>query len=225
LIASNDAAINATKGQAKTQNSRSALQELLAEPALSAGHDKVLSQSLDNTSSAGVKISAAQANAARTLLQKFASTSPELAQKVNNLLKLAMDPDMAAGGGVAPPAGGAAAAVPDDEVPAVPPPMEGMPPAEGMPPMEGMPGAEGGMPGAEGGMPGMEEGGAPSDEALEAVKAGVTPEELAAAEALLAQQGEMAAAVEGGGEELPPEAAPPEAGEKDSQMGMPSPMA
>ena len=89
LLSSNESVMNATKGQAKAQN-KGALSELLTEPMQSSSTDKTLQQSLDNTSSAGVKISAA-----RELLKKFAA-SPQGAQKLAALAKLALDPEMAA---------------------------------------------------------------------------------------------------------------------------------
>lgn len=141
LVANNEAATKATKREAKTQNARSALNELLTEPAMSAPHDKTLQQSLDNTSSAGVKISAASVAAAKEMLRKFAAASPENATKLSALLKLAQDPELAAalaGGG--------------------------------------------------------EE--APSDEAIEAASAGVTPEELIQATEIVSAQAEEAAAAE-----------------------------
>ena len=184
LVGSIESAINATKGQAKGQN-KSALSELLAEPAMSSATDKTLAKSLDNTSSAGVKISSAQANAARELLRKFASSSPENRSKVAALAKLALDPDMAAGGG-APPAPGEMSAMPEEEVP----PVEGGAPEMGEEPV--------------------------SDEALEAAKAGVTPEEVAQAEELLADQGAQAAEAEQAMAGPPS----PEAGGKESQFGM-----
>ena len=193
LLSSNEAAMNATKRQAKQQN-KGALSELLTEPAMSSATDKTLEKSLDNTSSAGVKISSAQANAARELLRKFASSSPGNRKKVLALAKLAQDPDMAAGGGSAPAAGGELTAPPDDEAPSVEPGVGNLPPPDEE--------------------QGAEEG-AVSDEALEAAKAGVTPEEVAEAEQLLAAQGEAAAAAE-------EEAAPsPEAGGKESNFGSP----
>lgn len=206
LVSSNEAAINAKKGQAKQQN-KGALGECLTEPALSAAHDTTLQQSLDNTSSAGVKISSAQVEAARELLRKFQVSSPENAQKLAALHKLSMDPDMAAGGG-APPSPGEMTAVPDDEVPP-----EAALEAEGL--------------GAEGlGAEGEAEAAPVSEEALEAVKAGVTSEEVAQAEQLLALQGEEAAAAEGaegleGLEGLEGAAAPEGAPDKQSQMGTP----
>jgi hypothetical protein len=178
LLSSVESAINATKGQAKQQN-KGALGEVLTEPSMSKSHDKALHESLDNTSGAGVKISSAQANAARELLRKFQDSSPENHKKLAALAKLSMDPDVAAGGGVAPEATGEMSPMPDDEA-------------------------------------SLEEGGVegPSPEAMEAAAAGVTPEEVAQAEELLAAQGvaEEAAAGE--------EAGAPGAGEKDSQMGM-----
>lgn len=67
LIASNQAAINATKGQAKGPV-KSQLREVLDEPALSPKTDTTLQQNLRNTGKAGVKIAAA-----REFLQKVAS--------------------------------------------------------------------------------------------------------------------------------------------------------
>lgn len=160
LLSSVESAINATKVQAKRQN-KGALNEVLAEPAMSRAHDKTLHESLDNTSGAGVKISSAQANAARELLRKFQDSSPGNNQKLAALAKLALDPEMAAGGG-APPAEGEMASAPEDEV--------------------GDALEEEDAEGVEG----------PSPEAMEAAKAGVTPEEVAEAEQLLAAQGAMA---------------------------------
>jgi len=195
LLSSVESAINATKGQAKRQN-KGALNEVLTEPSMSRAHDKTLHESLDNTSSAGVKISSAQANAARELLRKFQDSSPGNNQKLAALAKLALDPEMAAGGGV-PPMGDETAPAPEDEV------------GEALEDEE----AEG----VEG----------PSPEAMEAAKAGVTPEEVAEAEELLAAQGAMAeeaAAEEAAGAGVPPEGGMPGAGEKESQMGMGSGM-
>jgi len=180
LLSSVESAINATKAQAKKQN-KGALAELLTEPAMSSAHDKTLDKSLDSTSSAGVKISSAQANAARELLRKFQDGSSGNARKLASVIKRAQGEDMAPGGGA--------------------------PPAEGMPPMEEEMPPE---------MAGMDAGGeAPevSDEALEAAKSGVTPEELDQAQQLLALQGAAAAASEGEGMEGPEGAIPPEAGE------------
>jgi hypothetical protein len=209
-VQSVESAINMTKGQAKTQNSRSALSELLTEPAMSASGDSTLQKSLDNTSSAGVKISAA-----RELLRRFAESSPDAAQKFAAAVKAAQEEeeegkkgkgDKAPGGEAAPggevvPGGGAAlmggeaSSMPEDEVPPeaalemgggeVAPPM--------MPPMA----AEGGE-----GVP---------PEAMAAAEAEVTPEELAQAAALLAAQAE--------GGEAPLAAPEAVADEKDSQMG------
>jgi len=80
LVGSNDAAINATKGQA-LKSTHAALSEVLTEPAMSAAHDKVLQESLVNTPNAGVKIAAA-----RAMLKKFAAESPENAYLVQELL-------------------------------------------------------------------------------------------------------------------------------------------
>jgi hypothetical protein len=145
LLSSNESAINATKGQAKRQN-HGAVSELLTEPMHSSAHDQALQESLDNTSSAGVKISAA-----RELLKKLSSSSPKARQKIAALAKRAADE---AGTGL----DGA-------HMPPSAPMAEGGMPPEGMP-EEGMPGA-------------------PSEAALAAVAAGVTPEDLLAAEAIL----------------------------------------
>jgi hypothetical protein len=198
LLSSVEAAINATKGKAKQQN-KGALNEVLTEPPMSKAHDKTLAESLDNTSGAGVKISSAQADAARELLRKFQDSSPENKQKLAALAKLSQAPEMAAGGGVPPTAGGDMAPAPEDEI--------------------GDALEEEGGEGLEG----------PSPEAMEAAKAGVTPEEIAQAEELLAAQGaeaaEAAAAEEeaGAGAPMPPEAAagvPGAGGEKAGQGGM-----
>lgn len=97
LLSSNESAMNATKAQAKKQN-KGAMGELLTEPMMSAGRDSTLQKSLDNTSSAGVKISAM-----RSLLKKFAAASPAQAQKLAALAKLALDPEMEAEGEAVPP--------------------------------------------------------------------------------------------------------------------------
>jgi hypothetical protein len=128
LLASNEAAINATRREAHTDNARAALRELLSEEALSSGGDHVLNDALDSTPSAGVKISAA-----RELIRKFASQSPKAANKVRSLAKLAQDPMMMG--------------------------QEGAMPASAM--------------------------SAPSDEAIEAARSGVTPEELEHAHSIL----------------------------------------
>jgi hypothetical protein len=67
LIASNKAAIDATKGQAKGPQ-KTQLKEVLDEPALSPKTDTTLKNNLRNTGAAGVKIAAA-----RVLMQKIAS--------------------------------------------------------------------------------------------------------------------------------------------------------
>lgn len=84
FVSSNEAAINYTKGQAKGPQ-KGALGEVLAEPALSAAHDKTLQQSLSNASDAGVKISAT-----REMLKKIAASSPEAGTQLQDLIKAAM---------------------------------------------------------------------------------------------------------------------------------------
>jgi hypothetical protein len=173
LISSNEAAMNATKGQAKQQN-KGALSELLTEPMMDSGHDRTLQESLDNTSSAGVKISAA-----RELLKKMAASSPDARRKVAALVKRAE---------------GEVAMPPAPQMP------EAMPMEEEVPPEAMAAGGEG-----AGGM----------DAALAAVLAGVTPEDLAAAEEMLA--GEAS-----GGAEAPvvEDGAAPEAGAEGQEKVM-----
>lgn len=151
LIASNEAAINYTKGEAKSPQKKP-LAELLTEPAMSSAHDSVLNQSFDSTSQAGVKISSA-----RELLKKAAASSPELKSLIDAHIKQAMDD-------VPPPGQELAAAAP----------------------------GEGGEAEALGGSVAPEV----SDEALAAAAEGVTVEELAAAQELLAMQAGQAGAAE-----------------------------
>jgi hypothetical protein len=77
LVGSNQAAIDATKGEAKTQQVKSDMKPILAEPAMSSQHDSVLQKALDHTGQAGVKISSAdqatKTAAARALLEKLAA--------------------------------------------------------------------------------------------------------------------------------------------------------
>lgn len=99
-LSSVKAAINATKGQLKTQRTRSEMGKYLNEPAMSSSHDSVLQQSLENASSAGVKIAATKA-----MLQKWASESPERAERLNQAIakvKSAMEGEEAVlpGGGM-----------------------------------------------------------------------------------------------------------------------------
>lgn len=90
-LSSNESAINATKGSTKKPNVVAAMNELLAEPAMSSAHDKTLQQSLDNASGAGVKISAA-----RELVERFANQSPEHRHYVESLIKRAEGEEAAA---------------------------------------------------------------------------------------------------------------------------------
>lgn len=173
LISSNEAAINATKREAKQQN-KGALSELLTEPMQSSVHDRTLQESLDNTSSAGVKISAT-----RELLRKLAASSPEVGRRIAALVKKAE-------GEAPPPAAEEAPPPPPEAAVAAPPVAE------------------------------EAQGAGPMDAALAAVLAGVTPEDLAAAEELLAGEA-------GGAEAVPEAGAAPEAGvgeqEKLQQFG------
>jgi hypothetical protein len=188
-IQSVTAAINATKDELKGRRTRSEMSKHLDEPAFSAANDKTLQQSLENASSAGVKIATTE------MLQKWASESPERSEKLQAAIakiKLAQ-----------PPAG----------PPMPPPPEEG--PAGPMPPEAGgagplPPGMGAGAPPESLPMPGGAEGemgdsAEPvSDAALAAAAQGVDPEELAQAEAMLEQQVGAAegAMAEGGGGEM-----------------------
>jgi len=167
LLASNEAAINATKGKAKQQN-KGALSELLTEPMQSSAHDHTLQESLDNTPAAGVKISAT-----RELLKKLASSSPEVRQRIAMLVKKAAGeaPPMGEGGAPPPPPAGAEGAVAPEALPEENQEMEA---------------------------------------ALAAVLAGVTPEDIAAAQELLAGEA-------GGAEAGPESGAAPEAGAEDTE--------
>ena len=163
LIQSITAAINAKKGDAK--NVRSEMAKHLSEPAHAASHDSVLQQSLDNTSSAGVKIAATKA-----LLQKWAEQSPEhkvMLAEATQKVKQAMGDGAEAG----PPAGGAASA-----------PGAGSSGGMSMP----APGAESSGGGAKMAM--GEEAEPVSDAALAAAAQGVSPEEVAMAEEMLEAQ-------------------------------------
>ena len=71
MIDSNDAARDYTKREAKAEP-KEQMGEVLDEPAQKKSTDPVLQNNLSNTSEAGVKISAAQAVAARALLSKIA---------------------------------------------------------------------------------------------------------------------------------------------------------
>lgn len=72
LVASNDAARNYTKSDAKAQV-KPQLKAVLSEPALSAAHDNVLQKTLAHTGQAGVKISSSiKSAAARAILEKMA---------------------------------------------------------------------------------------------------------------------------------------------------------
>lgn len=72
LVASNDAARNYTRADAKAQV-KPQLAKVLSEPALSAAHDNVLQKSFAHTGQAGVKIAASvKTAAARAILEKMA---------------------------------------------------------------------------------------------------------------------------------------------------------
>jgi hypothetical protein len=95
MVASNQAAVDYTKGQAKSVP-KDRLREVLKEPALSAATDSTLRQAFANTSKAGVKISSADSQvkvaAARALLTKLAEdgakedASPEQKEKREKML-------------------------------------------------------------------------------------------------------------------------------------------
>jgi hypothetical protein len=176
LVSSNEAAINATKKDAKHGKTQSGMAPYLDEPAMSSAHDNVLNKSLDNTSSAGVKIAA---DSARALLDRWANKSPANREKLAQAIKKAnaeMGYGPAAGGGV-PGATG-------------PTPGGGVPGATGGLAGGGVPGEPAPMPGSAMGMNKLQEAGegeapAVSDQALAAAAEGVTPEELEQAMALL----------------------------------------
>ena len=95
MIDSNEAARDYTKRDAKAEP-KERMGEVLDEPAQKKSTDAVLQNNLSNTSEAGVKISAAQAVAARALLSKLAEegcasdASPEAkarAEKVRSLVE------------------------------------------------------------------------------------------------------------------------------------------
>lgn len=187
------AAINATKDDLKGKRTRTEMSTHLAEPAFSKAHDSVLQKSLENASSAGVKIAATKA-----MLQKWASESPERKEQLQAAISKVKQAQGELAGGAAP-----AEELPPEAVPGEAQPLS-VPPPEG---------------GAEVG-PG--EGAEPvSDAALAAAAQGVTPEDLEMAEAMLQEQ--MAAAEGGGMEgEMPPGAGmPPEAGAPPGAAGPP----
>ena len=95
MIDSNEAARDYTKREAKAEP-KEQMGEVLDEPAQKKSTDAVLQNNLSDTAEAGVKISAAQAVAARTLLSKIAEegcasdASPEAkarAEKVRSLVE------------------------------------------------------------------------------------------------------------------------------------------
>jgi len=176
-ISSIMAAINATKNDLKGNRTRSEMSNYLNTPALDSSSDSVLQQSLENASSAGVKIAAT-----KSMLQKWANSSPERQERLKSVIsKVKKANEMMGYGAGAPPAlpmtadaaGGA-------QVPPVTAAMPGM-------------AASGGPKQAMGG-PDIEP---VSDAALAAAAQGVLPEELERAEMLLQEQM--------GGGEVPPE--------------------
>lgn len=87
MVASNQAAIDYTKGQAKA-DPKSDVNKVLTEPALTSSTDKTLQKVLDNTGKAGVKISSAVSTddvekvaAVRALLNKLAADQEESKKK------------------------------------------------------------------------------------------------------------------------------------------------
>lgn len=79
LVGSNDKAINYTKGQAKA-DPKSDVNEVLHENALSKATDPVLHRVLDHTSSAGVKVSSANAKRSHKAAIKTAAARAYLAK-------------------------------------------------------------------------------------------------------------------------------------------------
>lgn len=97
LVASNEAAINATKGQAK-EKAKQDVGKVVEEPAQSAATDKTLGQAFEHTEQAGTKISSSMKSAAaRALLEKL---SADAKKKVKS--------SMGGGQFQAPPVGGVA---------------------------------------------------------------------------------------------------------------------
>lgn len=181
LIQTNVAAINASKDQAKGQRTRSEMRKWLDEPAFTAGGDKTLNQSLDNTSAAGVKIAATS----RAFLQKWADANPENAKKLEEAITYIKQAQPTMGASGVPGGSMGASGVPGS------PAMSGGGDMGGMP----MPGA-GGMETPAADVEGPAE--PVSDAALAAAAAGVSPEEVVMAEELLAaQMGEGEGTVEG----------------------------
>lgn len=103
LVASNEAAISYTKGQAKADPKRD-VSKLLGEPALSAAHDKTLGMAFKHTGQAGVKISSVREASARAALEKMAEEA-----KVEEDEKKKKK-ESTGGGFTAPPVGGVAGA-------------------------------------------------------------------------------------------------------------------
>jgi hypothetical protein len=104
LVASNDAARNYTKADAKAQV-KPQLKAVLSEPALSAAHDNVLQKTLSHTGQAGVKISSAVRSAAsRAILEKMA----EEASKDDKVKEKKKESAGGMGSFNAPPVGGVA---------------------------------------------------------------------------------------------------------------------
>jgi hypothetical protein len=89
MIASNEAAINYTKGEAKA-DPKSDLSMILTEPALSSSTDRVLQEAFDASSRAGSKIASAeptltQSAAASAYLQKLAEMQVKGKEKKSNM--------------------------------------------------------------------------------------------------------------------------------------------
>lgn len=101
LVATNESAINYTKGQAKADPKRD-VNKILTEPALSSAHDNVLQKAFSHTGAAGVKMASLRSTAARVLIEKMASEADED--------KAAKKKKKESAGFSAPPVGGAAGA-------------------------------------------------------------------------------------------------------------------
>lgn len=88
LIASNQAAIDATKGDAKGPV-KTQLSEVLDEPALTSSTDSVLENNLQNTGKAGVKIAAARATLEKVAQQGCTCTTIDGECAFDRLVKVA----------------------------------------------------------------------------------------------------------------------------------------
>lgn len=102
LVATNEAAINYTRGQAKA-GPKADVNKILTEPALSSAHDNVLQKAFAHTGEAGTKMASLRSSAARAVIEKMASEAAEEDESAKKKKK-------ESAGFSAPPVGGAAGA-------------------------------------------------------------------------------------------------------------------